>query len=414
MESVLCPQCHARVPAGATFCGACGSRVSQPPLDATTRLAPPAAPLENTVPAHAPPIDLYAAQYSSQPAAPAPTWPGQSALPPTEVLRPPLLPESSPPPRKRRGLLIVSLLLILLLLGGGGYLAFTLAHQNAANQNGGNTGTAGSGGLSLPSINRQAIYAGSNVTIQSAVKAHSFAEFQKLDANDDVVKVRAAVEDQTRVQLALLGAVHLLGPDGSRVEPSVTNASNVLPTYLNAGISAVGYWYFEVSHNQSGVGAYTIILGAGQEVQERIPFAGSYDPSVWQWVTKPSGKSVTYHTQGGGAVIGTVLKVTTGIWTPGYQAPQGTRFILTDMLAANQTPVPVLITGDALKLQAPGGIPISPSTAYGYFINDSLPGGANKDEGYASFVVPPARGDFLLFFYNPDGSLAGQVDLGTL
>jgi hypothetical protein len=358
---------------------------------------------------------MYAAQYSSQLPGHGQAWPTQvSSLPPTEVLGLPTLPQRTPPPRKRRGALVVSLLLILALLGAGGYLALYLTHQNAASTNGSNAGTAGGGGLSLPAINRQAIYAGANVTIQSAIKAHSFPEFQKLDASDDAVKVKAQVENQTKVQLSLLAAVHLLGPDGSRVEPSVTNASNVLAGYFNSGVSAVGYWYFEVSHNQNGLGAYSIILGAGQEVQESIPFAGSYDPSVWQWVTKPIGKSVTYHTQGGGAVIGTVLKVTTGIWTPGYQAPQGMRFILTDMMAANQTPLPVYITGDALKLQAPGGVPISPSTAYGYFINDSLSGGENKDEGYASFVAPPARGDFILFFYNPDGSVAGQVDLGTL
>ncbi|HLV97851.1 MAG TPA: zinc ribbon domain-containing protein [Ktedonobacterales bacterium] len=414
MESATCPQCHAQVPARATFCGSCGSRISQPPLDPTTRLTPPAAPVEITTPAHTPPVDPYAAQYSLPWSGPAQTWPGQPSLPPTEVLGPPTLPQPTPPRRRRRGLLIVSLLLIVLLLGAGGYLAFNLTRQNAANQNGSNAGTSGDGGLSLPSINRQAIYAGANVTIQSAIKAHSFPGFQKLDASDDVVKVKAQIENQTKVILMFFNAVHLLGPDGSRTEPSVTNASNVLAGYFNPGVSAVGYWYFEVSHNQNGVGAYTIILGKGQEVQENVPFVGSYDPSVWQWVTKPIGKSVTYHTQGGGAVVGTVVKVSTGVWTPGYQAPQGMRFILTDMMAANQTPVPVYISGNALKLQAPGGVPESPSTMYGYFINDSLSGGENKDEGYASFVVPPAKGDFILFFYNPDGSVAGQVDLGTL
>jgi hypothetical protein len=212
----------------------------------------------------------------------------------------------------------------------------------------------------------------------------------------------------------LFQRVHLLGPDGSSPEPSVTNAGGALASFFHSGTSAVGSWYFEVNHNQSGLGAYTLVLGGAQEVQEMVPFTGAYDSSVWQWVTMPNGKSVTYHTKGGGTVIGTVVKVSVGIWTPGYQAPKDMRFILTDMMVANQTPGPVYVNGDALKVQAPGDLPESPVINYGYFINDSLSGGQNKDEGYASFLVPPDKGDCILFFYNPDGAVAGQVDLGTL
>ncbi len=417
MQSVACPQCHALVPAGVRFCGSCGSSVTPALLDPTTPLQPPPVPPETTVVAKAPPIDPYAAQYSAAPGVATQPWRGQpTSLPPTEALgwtAPPVLAQASPPRRRRRGLLIASLLVLLALLGGGGYLALTVLHLGSANT-GATSGASGTdSGPVLPAINRQAIYAGAAVTIQSAEKAHSFPEFQKLQSGDDVVKVKAQIENQTPAQLPLINAVHLLAPDGSSAEPSSTNASGALVTFLNSGASAVGFWYFEVNHAQSGVGVYKIILGGAQEVQETVPFTGTYDPSIWQWVTRPVGKSVTYHVEQG-AVIGTVAKVSTGIWTPGHQAPQGMRFVLTDMLVANQTALPIYVSGDAIKLQAPGGIPESPATGYGYFINDSLSGGQNKDEGYASFLVPPAKGDFVLFFYNADGSVAGQVDLGIL
>jgi hypothetical protein len=347
--------------------------------------------------------------------------PGFSPLPPTEVLGwnvPPTLPPVSAPPRKRRGLLIASVLLVL--LGGGGFLALSLLHPGSTAHNGasasGSATSTSSGGLSLPAINRQATYAGATFTVQSAVKASSFPEFKPLNAGDDVVKVKAQINNQTPQQLLLFNKVHLLSPDGSSPEPSVTNAASAIPLGINSGASMVGYWYFEVNRDQSGAGPYKLVLGGAQEVQETIPFTGSYDSSLYQWVTRPIGKSATYHVgTEGGTVIGTVVKVTTGVWTPGYQAPQGMRFILTDMMVANQTPGPPLyISGDALKLQAPGGVPESPTTMYGYFINDALNYGENKDEGYASFLVPPNKGDFILFFYNPDGTVAGQIDLGTL
>ena len=300
-----------------------------------------------------------------------------------------------------------------MLLGGGGYLALTLLHLTPASKTNGASGDGVSSGPSLPAINRQAIYAGASFTIQRADKASSFPGYQKRASGDDVIKVTTQIDNQTPAQISLFGKVHLLSPNGSRTEPSATNASGALAGYFNSGTSAVGSWYFEVPHDQSGVGVYQIVLGGGPDVQETIPFTGAYDPSVWQWVTRPVGKSVTYHVEQG-AVIGTVVKVSTGIWTPGYQAPQNMRLILTDMMVANQAVLPIYITGNAMKLQGSGGVPESPATGYGYIINDSLSGGQNKDEGYASFLVPPDKGDFILFFYNADGSVAGQIDLGVL
>ncbi len=418
MESVVCPQCQASVPAGSTFCGKCGARIAPPQLDPTTRLTVPPAPPEATSQASAPPIYPYDAQYGGPVTQ---RFPGPStALPPTEPLTwgtppaPPIMPQGNLPRKRRRGLGILLLLLLVLLLGGGGYLAFN-ALRPSANPGGQNGASSqnGSSARSLPAINRQAIYAGATFTIRSADKASSFPGYNKHNTSDDVVKVQAQINNQTPNQISLLDTIHLLAPDGSSTGPSITTANDALASYYNSGTNAVGAWYFEVNHDQSGVGAYKIVLGAADEAQETIPFTGAYDASVWQWVTKPIGKSVTYKLDTG-TVVGTVAKVSTGIWTPGHQAPQGMRFVLTDMLVANQSALPVLVTGNAIKLQAPGGIPQSPSTSYGYFINDSLAAGENKDEGYASFVVPPDKGDFILFFYNADGTVAGQVDLGVL
>ena len=65
-------------------------------------------------------------------------------------------------------------------------------------------------------------------------------------------------------------------------------------------------------------------------------------------------------------------------------------------------------------VQFPGGQRLGQDSGYGYFINDVLGAGQSKDEGYACFVAPTAPGDFVMLFYNSDGSLAGQMDLGTL
>lgn len=426
MQSVVCPHCYAPVPAGTTFCGSCGTRMLEASLDPPTRLTYPTASSGPPLEAQRPSVDPYAASYPSGPAFPAQPRSGQ----PTSM--PPMLPLVSARRRRHRALIIVgSLMLLVVGLGGGGYLAFSILHpvaniptsahtgalghgSNGAPNTGTGTSTS-SGGLSLPTINRQATYAGASFTIQSAQKANSFPEFQQLNAGDDVVKVRTRIENQTPQQLLLLDKVHLLSPDGSSLVPSVTEAASALPELLYSGASATGFWYFEVNRDQSGVGAYKLVLGGAQEVQETIPFIGSYDASVWQWVTKPIGKSVTYKVgTTGGSVIGTVVKASTGLWTPGYQAPKGMRFLLTDLLVTNRTALPLNVTADPLKLQEPDGVSESATTTSGYFVNDLLQPGASKDEGYVSFLVPPDKGDFILFFYDQDGSVAGQVDLGTL
>src|SRR5262245_52030237 len=86
MESITCPTCQTLVPAGAVFCGSCGTRMPAR-LDPTTRLTVPTAPTGSTLEANRSPVDTYASQYPSTAGPYYLTWPGQpGTLPRTEVL----------------------------------------------------------------------------------------------------------------------------------------------------------------------------------------------------------------------------------------------------------------------------------------------------------------------------------------
>ncbi len=328
------------------------------------------------------------------------------------------------PPKRRGGRVFVVLLVLLLIaaLSGGAYV---LLHHSPKTSAGGTQSTPGasstpgtgstpgsSGQQTLTSINRQAIYSGVTVTIISALEARSVPEFPLNNPDqNEVLKIQAKLNNQSPKEVYVSNQVAVVDAAGDATAVFLDPIAGALPAPTAAQTTATGFWYFEVPKGHQ-IAEWEVVLGAGTEAQETVPLTGAYDPSLWQETPKPIGKSVGYHDND---VVATVVKVTTGVWTPtGYQAPQGRRCILVDLAVANKTAVDVTIGDPEFVVQFPDGQRLGQDSGYGYFINDVLGAGQSKDEGYACFVAPTATGDFIMLFYNSDGSLAGQVDLGTL
>ena len=336
-------------------------------------------------------------------------------------------PWAQPQPRqKKRSVLglLVAVVVIIAILGGGGYFLFTkVLHKSAATTT--STGSPGTGTTSgagstpgstsglqqLNNINRQIIYSGVTVTILSALEAKSVPEFQLNNPDqNEVLKIQAKLNNQSPKDVYVSNNVSVLDAAGNSTEVSM-NVAGALPTPTTAQTTATGFMYFEVPKGHQ-VAGWSLVLGTGAEAQETVPLTGAYDSSLWQETPHPIGKSVNYDN---GGVVATVVNVAAGVWTvKGFQAPQGMRFILVDLVVANKTDVDVPVGDPEFVVQFPGGQRLGQDSGYGYFINDVLGAGQSKDEGYACFVAPTAPGDFVMLFYNSDGSVAGQVDLGTL
>jgi hypothetical protein len=329
---------------------------------------------------------------------------------------------------------VVAIVVAVLLLGTGGVLAFRAltSKSGTTSQHAGNTPGAGttpgagvtptptntpgtsSGAQTLNNLNLQAIYAGVTITIMGAVQAPTVDGVHPGDPNDDALKIQARLDNSTDTHSVYVTSnTNVVGPNGNVYNIFTSSPSDSLPNPLPAQANVVGYWYFAVPHGVN-IGDWNLVIGSATELQETIPLNGvNYDPSAWQWVTKTltTKNTVTYY---GGALKGTITKVTTGVWTPGYQAPQGKRFILVDLVATNNSAVSVNVGDPEFALLLPDGSRENQNTLYGYFIDDVLGGHESKDEGYICFLAPPDKGDFQMIFFNQDNGVAGQIDLGTL
>jgi hypothetical protein len=434
-----------------------------------TQLTPPPPPEGPLRADAAPAIDPYASQYQAafppppsgppayspyagpgsgsnlsgpyaNPQAPfAPPSPGYAAGPPPAVTPGGVAPWAQP--QKGRGRrfafgCIVAIVLVVLALGGGGVLAFNLltAHKGGSNtgQHGStpvttgitpgtgstpaatNTPNTSPAGQTLNNLNLQAIYAGVTITIMSAVQAASVPEYQPNDPSMDVLKVQARLDNSMDTHSVYVTEnTNIVGPNGNPYTIATTSPANSLPLSVAAQANILGYWYFVVP-NGTNLSDWKLVIGAANELQETIPLNGAnYDPSIWQWVTKPitTRNTVTYY---GGSLTGTVTKVSTGVWTPGYQAPQGMRFILVDLMVTNNSAVSAYVGDPEFSLLLPNGQRVNQKSSYGYFINDALGPHESKDEGYVCFLALPDKGDFQMIFFNQNNGVAAMIDLGTL
>jgi len=448
MQSAFCTNCRQPLPAGSAFCANCGASQQPANHNAPTQMTPPPPPLAAAAPspganyapaplqpppASPPPYAPYAGSAGPGGMYPPASSPQRQMPPPPPAYAPGPPPVVTPggavapwaqPPKKRRGGLIagilVALVLVVALLGGGFLLLKSLSsksgtttHQPTRTPGAGNTpgstatsGSNPSGTQTLDNINRQAIYAGVPITIQSAKEAASLPEYQERDPTKNALAVQAQISNQT--PRSVYPTITALAPDGIIYSLASATPATFSIAWSN-GIMASGEWFFDVPQT-SKVGDFQIQFGSTQEAPVTVPLTGNYDPTQWQQVTHQINQTVTYDN---GQIKGTVTQVVVGLWTPGYQAPKDMRLLLMYLHVTNNTAGSINV-GNQYLLVFPNGDRSQRTTIYGALIDVVLAGGESKDVGYDTFLIPTAPAAYVMIFLNPDGSTAGQVNLGTI
>ena len=458
MQSTFCSQCHQPLAAGTAFCVNCGTPQQPGSSHTPADLIPPAAPVAKTVRAGAPSPgadyaptqyqppssqgqDVYGSQYAPAPPAPLPSPHFSQAGSPVYAPGPPavVIPGGgvapwAQPPKKRSGAKValgclVALLLVAAVLGGGGFLLVKgLSSRSGAttHQGSGTTATPGAGNTpgrgstpggspagtqTLNTINRQAIYAGANITILSAQEGTSLPDYQESDPTKNALSIQAKVSNQT--PLSVYPKITVFAPDGSTYELRQAQAPGFGISWISNSVTS-GAWFFDVP-KPSAIGDFKIQFGSGEDAPVTIPLTGVYDPKQWQQVTHQIGQTVTYDK---GQIKGTVTQIVVGTWSQtGYQAPKGMRFLLMYLHVTNNTALAINV-GDGVPPQYllvfPNGDRSQPTYLYGSQIDAVVQGGESKDVGYDTFLIPTAPAPYMLVFLNPDGSTAGQVNLGTV
>ncbi|HEX6778336.1 MAG TPA: zinc-ribbon domain-containing protein, partial [Ktedonobacterales bacterium] len=369
-------------------------RAGAPPSGAEyapTQLQPPpapGAPLQGTPSGP----DAYASQYTPAPAPPAPSYQyagpsgsntmyasgpqGQMMPPPVasgpqgQMMPPPMYAPGPPPvaapgggaqpwaqpPKKRSGAKValgclVALVLVVALLGGGGFLlvkALSSKGGNTAHQGSGTPGTGttagagstpgsgstpggGSGTQTLDNINRQAIYAGVNITIVSAQEGAKLPDRQESDPKLNALEVQIKAANQTGV--GVYPQIQVFDAAGNNY-PLVASLPNAVGAFWVGDGTTSGGVLFDVP-STSKIGGFRIQIGdPTKDLLVQVPLTGTYDPTQWQPVTHQIGQTIVYEN---GGIKYTVTQVVTTTWTPGCQAPKGTRFLEMYLHVTNNT-----------------------------------------------------------------------------
>jgi hypothetical protein len=355
---------------------------------------------------------------------------------------PPMYPPGPPPPvapggvvqpwaqpqKKRSGMKValgclVALVLVLAVLGGGGYLlikALSSKSSNTSHQGSSTTSSSTPGAGSTPgtsgktqtldNINRQAIYAGVNLTIVSAQQAASLPDRQESDPKLNALEVQIKADNQT--DFNVYPTVQVFDAAGNTY-PLYTSSPATLGLSWAANTVASGGLLFDVPAT-SKIGDFRIQFGSSKELPVPIPLTGTYDPTQWQPVPHQIGQTINYEN---GAIQYTVTQIVTTTWTPGHQAPKGTRFLEMYLHITNNTAIGIDAgegTPPAYLLVFPNGDRYQISPNAGEFIDEVVGGGESKDVGYDTFEIPPTPTPGLqMVFLFADGSVAGKVDLST-
>ncbi len=464
--AVFCANCGASVPPARVHLsssptpppapGAETVRASAPPSGAEyapTQLQPPPAP-EAPVQGSLAGQDAYGSQYAPAPPAPPPPYFSQSGppapggmylpasgpqgqmMPPAPVYAPGPPPVAVPgggvqpwaqPPKKRSGAKVVlgcliAVVLLVAVLGGGGFLLVkvlsskggTANHQgNGTGSTPGSSSTPGSNpeqAQTLDNINRQAIYAGVTITVLSAKEAAALPGRQETDPSLNALEVQVKASNQTPRNVC--PKVTVLDPQGNTY-PLYTSTPASLGLFWNADSVASGALLFDVPRG-SKLGDFTIQIGSAEEAQVTVPLSGNYDPTQWQPVTHQIDQTINYEN---GKIKYTLTQVVVGLWTPGFQAPKGMRLLLMYLHVVNNTALPVGV-GDGVPQQYllvfPNGDRSAPTVIYGAQIDAAVNPGESEDVGYDTFLIPTAPASYTMVFLYADGSIAGQVNLGTI
>lgn len=467
-QTTPCSNCGQPVPAGAAFCGNCGTRLRAPPQSDPTQIAsaPPAsggdyAPTQMGAPP--PPPPPYGG-YGGPPAGPGvpgsypsgPSQPTFAATPPPSMYTsgpPPVYAPGPPPgaatgggvqpwaqpPKKRRGRLVLGCLLALVLLvavlGGGGFLlvkAFsskggTTAHQGNGTPGAGATpgststvATGPNGQQTLNNINRIGIYGGVTFTVMSAIEAQKVPDdFSNNDPDhDNILKIVVGVDWEGSSHAGFIVDRSIVSPGGNPIERGIGhgNPKDEVPDIFSDPIKGTYAFYFEVPKTVK-ITDWTLLVGDANQVVMTIPLGGNYDPTIYQEHPHTQGlnQPIKYDN---GNITGVITKVITVTWNPcGCQAPKGMRFLRLYFHVTNNTALPVNVS-DGIPPQYlliyPNGDRLQADTQYNAPINAVVNGGESKDVGFDSWVIPSTPAPYTIVFLNPDGSKAGQIDLGTV
>ena len=334
------------------------------------------------------------------------------------------------PPKKKRGRLVlgclIALVLVVALLGGGGFLLVkalsskggNTTHQGSGTPGVGSTpgagGTPGSGSTpggsgssgtqTLNNLNRQAIYAGVDLTILSAQEAASLPDRQESDPALYALEVQVKASNQT--PRSVFPKVIVLDPQGNTYPLYTSSPASFGVAWVDNSVAS-GALLFDVPKG-SKIGDFTIQFGSADEAPVTVPFSGNYDPTEWQQVTHQIGQTINYEN---GQIKYTLTQVVVGLWTPGFQAPKGMRLLLMYLHVVNNTALPIGV-GDGVPQQYllvfPNGDRSAPTVIYGAQIDaaaklrsrraahsagrhlglSALPGGSG---GYVLPLRSPAR-----------------------
>ena len=467
-QTTPCSNCGQPIPAGAAFCGNCGTRLQVASQSEPTQRAsaPPAsggeyAPTQMGAPP--PPPPSYGAYGAPAAGAGAPggypsgpNQPSFASTPPPPMYAPGPPPVYTPgpppvaapgggvqpwaqPPKKRRGRLVLGCLLALVLLvavlGGGGFLlvkAFSSKGGTTTQQGSGTPAagtTPGSGGTAVTSpngqqtlstINRVGIYAGVMFTLVSALQAKSVPDgFSNGDTtHDDILKIVVNVDYEGSSHAGFIVDSRVVSPGGNPIERGIGhgNPKDEVPQIFSNPLKGTYAFYFEVPKTVK-IADWTLLIGDENQVVVMIPLNAAYDPTVYQEHQHTMGlnQPIKYDN---GNITGVITKIITVTWNPcGCQAPKGMRFLRTYFHVTNNTAAPVNV-GDGIPPQYvliyPNGDRMQADTQYNTSIDAVVNGGESKDVGFDSWVIPATPAPYTIVFLNPDGSKAGQIDLGTV
>lgn len=327
---------------------------------------------------------------------------------------------------------VVAIVLLVLLLGGGGFLAFRLlssgkgstansqhAGSNTPGATSTSTSTSSAPTQKLDNINRQANYAGVSVTVMSAFEAQQMPNFQNFQPDQDaILKITASVSYAFTRHSGFYFTGRVVGPDGKPIERGLGHGlpKDVVPEIMGDPLNLTGAFYFEVPKAVK-ITDWTLVIGEPTDVLVNIPLAGNYDPSLYQEVSHTTGLN-TQIKYDNGNITGVITKIITVTWNPcGCQAPKDMRFLRVYFHVTNNTAAPVFVgDGDWAQylLVYPNGDRKRADTQFNAAINATVSGAESKDVGFDSWVIPATPAPYTLVFLNPDLSVAGQVDLGTI
>ena len=253
-------------------------------------------------------------------------------------------------------------MLVVAVLGGGGFLLVKALTSKSGNttthQGSGNNSTPGAGSTpggstgktqTLDNINRQAIYAGVNITIISAKQAASLPERQESDPKLNALELQIKASNQTPE--SVYPSSRRLLRMAPRMNLRVLHPAGFSVSWGSDSVGS-GSLFFDVPQG-SKIGDFKVQIGSAQDALVTVPLTGTYDATQWQQVTHQVGQTVTYDN---GQIKGTVTQIVVGTWSPGYQAPKDMRFLLMYLHVTNNTAFSIGV-GDGTSTAVSVGLP---------------------------------------------------------